>query len=332
MVGQIDVNYIRSRPTKAFSRLVCYALFEGRPLTTRGQWINPLVFAQLRAWKHLPQLKRVKKPIFILGTGRSGTTILGVLLSMHRDVGFLNEPKAMWYVIYPKEDVIGSYARGEARYRLDANDAVPEVRRTAHRLFGAYLTSTFSKRVLDKYPELIFRVPFLRAIFSDARFIFLMRDGWETCGSIDSWSKRHGKRHHGEIHDWWGVNQLKWHLMLDELIAPDPYFADAIDAIRCFDGHVDMAATEWVVTMREGMHCMREHGEVVHMVKYEDLVNDPEPILQGMLDFCELGKDEGFMRYALEKLRLARPHAPYELHPKILPLFRETLHELGYKG
>ena len=158
MVAQIDATYFKTRPTKAISRLMSYALFEGRPLTTRGQWINPLVFAHFAIEKRLPQIRRVEKPVFILGTGRSGTTILGVVLSMHREVGFLNEPKALWHAIFPEEDVIGNYSRGKAKYRLSVSDATMEVKRNAHRLYGAYLASVCSRRLVDKYPELIFRV------------------------------------------------------------------------------------------------------------------------------------------------------------------------------
>ena len=330
MVAQVDWAYIKTRPTKLVSRLVSYALFEGRPLTVRGQWINPLVFAQLAIWKRLPLARKMRKPIFILGMGRSGTTVFGVLLSMHRDVGFLNEPKAMWHAIHPHEDVIGSYDCAEASYRLGVQDATPEVCQTAHKLFGGYLLSTLSSRVVDKYPELIFRVAFVRAIFPDARFIFFVRDGWKTCASIDSWSKIHGETSGSETHDWWGVNQRKWHLMLDQLVAPDPYFANALEVIRSFDRHLDMAATEWVVTMREGLRVRREVGASVHLLKYEDLVDTPDATLRRLLDFCELPEDERVFRYAKATLRHAEPYAPYKLHPAILPLFLETLGELGY--
>ena len=44
--------------------------------------------------------------------------------------------------------------------------------RRAAQMFGAYLTTTRSERLVDKYPELIFRVDFVRALFPDARFHF----------------------------------------------------------------------------------------------------------------------------------------------------------------
>ena len=214
MVAQVDNLYVRLRLWKLWSRLVSYALFEGRPLTTKGGWINPLVFAHFAIEKRLPQLRRVKRPVFILGTGRSGTTVLGIVLSMHREAGFLNEPKALWHAIHPKEDLIGSYSRGVAHYRLGEADANPDMKRSANRLFGAYLAATLSRRVVDKYPELIFRVPFVRALFPDAKFLFLVRNGWDTCHSIEGWSNRLGEQVADETHDWWGVDRRKWNMLV----------------------------------------------------------------------------------------------------------------------
>ncbi len=190
MIAQIDDRYLNTRFWNLWSRMESYVFFEGRPLTTRGRWINPLVFAQFHIWKRLPQVKKVKKPIFILGTGRSGTTVLGIVLSMHREVGFLNEPKALWHAIHPREDLIGNYTLDAACYRLGTADATDLRRKWIHRIYGVYLSATFSTRVVDKYPELIFRVPFIKALFPDAKFIFLMRNGWDTCRSIVGWSMR----------------------------------------------------------------------------------------------------------------------------------------------
>ena len=104
MVAQIDTKFIRARPWKLWSRLLAYALFEGRPLTTRGRWINPLVFAGYRLWSVLPLRKRDLRPIFVMGVGRSGTTVLGTILALHPDVGYLNEPKALWHAALGDDD------------------------------------------------------------------------------------------------------------------------------------------------------------------------------------------------------------------------------------
>lgn len=331
MPAQVDLRYFKARPSKLFSRLVSYALFEGRPVTTRGQWINPFLFAHFALEKRLPQIKRVDKPVFILGTGRSGTTILGVVLSIHREVGFLNEPKAMWHAIYPEEDVIGSYSRGPARYRLNAEDVGDAVKRNAHRLFGAYLATILSRRLVDKYPELIFRVPFVRQIFPDAKFIFLVRNGWDTCASIDKWSARCGEQKNGEVHDWWGVNQRKWRLMLRELVVNDPYFVDVKMLAEGLDNHKDMAALEWVVTMREGIRRMQDNEDCIRMVRYEDLVESPRETLRGIAEFTGLSEDETWLSYAESVLHSVPPHAEFEMHPTLRPLFDETMQVLGYR-
>lgn len=334
MIAQLDPLYVKTRPRKALSRLISYGLFEGRPLTTKGQWINPLVFAHFAVETRLPQLAEVEKPVFIIGTGRSGSTILGVLMSMHRDVGFLNEPKALWHAVCPEGDVFGQYSPGSpARYSLDESDATAEVRRRARRLFGAYLRATGSKRVVDKYPELIFRVPFVRAIFSDARFVFLVRDGRDTCRSIESWSRRKGVQADGGVHDWWGADNLKWRLMLEQLVPREEDLADLMDEIRGFDRHTDMAAVEWIVTMREGLRHARRYPDRVHMVRYESLVQNPREELSELLDFCELPNDSVFLAFAEKKLVPAPPKdGDLDLHPAIRAPFDETARALGYLG
>ncbi len=331
MVAQINAHYARTRPTKVFSRLMSYALFEGRPVTTRGRFFNPIVFASFSLQKRLPQLKKVEKPIFILGTGRSGTTILGVVLSIHREVGFLNEPKALWHSIYDREDVIGSYSSGPAKYRLGGGDVDDEVKGCAHKLFGAYLSTVFSRRLVDKYPELIFRVPFVRQIFPDAKFVFLIRNGWDTCTSIEQWSSNFGLQSNGEIHDWWGVNQRKWKLMVKELVEPDPYFADVLPHLPDLNRQSDMAVLEWVVTMREGMRLMGDLPQDTCAVRYEDLAASPREELSRIAEFAELGLDETFLGYGESVLRPRPRRSEFEIHSAIRPLFDQAMSDLGYE-
>ncbi|WP_319420619.1 sulfotransferase family protein [Pleurocapsa sp. FMAR1] len=330
MVAQLDSLYIKTKPTKALSRLIGYGLFEGRPLTTKGQWINPLIFKLFAIAQGLPQLKKVKKPIFIIGTGRSGTTILGIVLSMHKEVGFLNEPKALWHTIYPEEDLIGSYSQGKADYRLEAENATDSIKRTAHRLFGAYLTAVASSRLVDKYPELIFRVPFVRQIFPDAKFIFLARNGWDTCQSIDGWSKRLGTNVQNDTHDWWGLNNRKWHLLIEQIAATNSVFKHNLKIIEGYSNHTHMAAVEWILTMQEGLKLVEQFPEVVYLLKYEELVAQPENSLRQLLDFCELPFDEKMVYYAKKTLNSRQNNRIFSLSPELAPLFEQTMTALGY--
>lgn len=330
MVAQVDNTYIKIRPWKLWSRLVSYALFEGRPLTTRGRWINPLVFAHFALEKRLPAIKKVRSPTFILGTGRSGTTILGIVLSMHKQVGFLNEPKALWHSIYANEDLIGSYSRDAARYRLGAEDVTPAMRNSAYRIFGAYLAATFSNHVVDKYPELIFRVPFVKALFPDAKFLFLVRNGWDTCHSIDAWSGRLGEQINGEVHDWWGADRRKWHLLIEQVVSGHPDLAPHVAAMRDWTSQSDMAAVEWIVTMREGLELLKKYPGDVLRVDYEQLCQEPRAIMGQIGKFIGLGDDRAFFGYAESVLRPAGQKAAFALSPLIEKPFLETMAALGY--
>lgn len=328
MVAQLDSAYIRTRPSRLWSRLLGYALFEGRPLTTRGQWINPILFRFFALQKSLPVLRAPKVPIFILGTGRSGTTILGMVLSMHRDVGFLNEPKALWAALRNDEDLIGSYHRGEARYRLGPADATPEVCNAAHRIYGAYLRLSMTQRVVDKYPEMIFRVPFVREIFPDAKFIFLSRNGWDTCSSIENWSARLGTQVSGKIHDWWGVNRRKWDLLVDQIISEHPDLTPHRDNLRDLRDHRAMAATEWIVTMREGLRLLGERPDDVLHVPYEALCAMPDATCRRIADFVGLRRDQVFLDYAKTVLRPAPSKVEFALPEFLDAPFRQTTHAL----
>ncbi len=332
MIAQINPLYIQTRPTKVLTRLMSYAFFEGRPVTTKGRWINPLVFSILKkVAANSSRYRPVKKPVFILGTGRSGTTILGIVLSMHREVGYLNEPKAMWHLIHPHEDIIGNYSRSPAKYHLTAEEATDEMRRRAAQMFGAYLTITRSERLVDKYPELIFRVDFVRALFSDARFIFLVRNGWDTCHSIATWSKRLGVHVNGEKHDWWGVEDRKWLLLVEQLVKTDPIFSEIADEIKHFERHLDRAAIEWIVTMREGGRLLETFPECTHLVRFEDLTAEPDETLSALCDFCELPEDPTFREYARQTLHPVPARKPFDIHPEIAPIFYETMAELEYR-
>jgi len=330
MVAQINKSYFRHSPAKTFTRLLSYSLFEGRPLTTKGRWMNPVVLAIARMAARAGPANKVKKPIFIIGSGRSGTTVLGTVLSLHHAVGFLNEPKALWYVAYPHEDVVGNYSDTDGRYRLSGQDASVEVQQRIRSIYGAYLQLTRSTRVVDKYPELVFRVPFIHRIFPDAKFLFVVRDGIDTCQSIAKWSRRFGYESSQGYSGWWGLGGRKWRLMLKELVPEDRQLSARYESIVRFDKPIDMAAVEWVLTMREGLSALKEYAGIVEMVRYEDLVASPADTLMSVMKFCELELDNSVLKYGVETLKGDRSHDGITLDPSIQDAFDDTMSRLGY--
>lgn len=330
MLAQIDNRFIKLSLKKTYTRFLTYALYEGRPLTTKGRWINPLVFALYSLQAALPFNKKIIKPVFILGTGRSGTTILGVTLGIHNDVGFLNEPKALWSYLYGKEDLIGSYNHNPANYRLSAADANKEIQKKANRIYGNYLRFALSSRVVDKYPELVFRTDFVSEIFPDARFLFLYRDGYDTCHSIRLWSERLGINDSGEIHDWWGRDDRKWKLLCEQIVSDDDALGPYMREIFEYRDHTLRAAVEWIVTMKEGLRLLETKPKAVMGVKYEDYVSSSE-LRHDVLKFCDFGSDDNFEKYCDAVLKAPASKKKLDLPPAIHNEFTRVMNKLGYE-
>jgi hypothetical protein len=328
MIAQLDKFFYSLSKRKTITRLKSYFFWEGRPLTTKGQWVNPFIFFIFKLRLKLHRKNKVVKPIFILGTGRSGTTILGLTMGIHKDVGFLNEPKAMWFFINPKDDLIGSYTNGFAEYRLDCDPISKDVEFKAHKLFSSYLTSVNEKRVVDKYPEMIFRKKYLEAIFPDAKFIFLTRNGYDTCFSIDNWSKRLGVSSSGGVHDWWGEDDRKWEFLCRDIIAHDIELSPYLKDISKYKDHTHRAAVEWIVTMKEGLKISNDTN--VHTLKYEEFVSSKNVRCE-LLEFCELSKDMNFDKYCQLVLTPISHKVNFNLPDEISKEFMNVMKKLKYE-
>ncbi|MBE1875227.1 sulfotransferase family protein [Myceligenerans pegani] len=281
MIAQLNREYVSTAGLPpAIRRLAAYVFFEGRPAVVRGQWFNPVVRANLGLGMRLG-IREVDRPVFVVGIGRSGTTHLSRLLSAHRDVAWLNEPKLIWNMVRGDEDVSGFYApRG--RFRLEARDATPDVRARAQKLFGYFLSVVRAPRLVDKYPEMTYRIPFLKALFPDCKIVAIVRRPDDFVHSVLAWNERNA--HDGQ--DWWGVGDSKWGHMRAELVPSDP----AVDAALPAAGErapspAEKAATEWSLGMRS---ILASRDQIDEIVRYEDLALHPHKTIEGLLETCEL--------------------------------------------
>lgn len=330
LVAQIDRQMLYKRPSKIFGRLAAYGLFEGRPLTTKGQWINPLVFSGYRAAQALPQVKKNVAPIFIVGTGRSGTTILGKIFAMHKQTVFLNEPKALWHFAHGAEDMIGSYSEGKASVRLEIPENSEEIATKIARVYGWALALSGAQRVVDKYPELIFRVPFVRALFPDARFVCIIRDGVDTTASVNSWSKREGYQKNNEVHDWWGKNDRKWHMLVDQIVPEHNDLIPHIEKLKQTNRQLDRAAVEWILSMREAKKQSEKYPDDVLIVRYESLCTSTKETLKKIYTHCNLKCDQVVESYAQSVMTPPSSSGTISLMPEIIEPFIKVLADTGY--
>src|SRR5262245_51402655 len=144
----------------------------------------------------------VSKPTFVIGCGRSGTTILGTSLSKHRSVTYLNEPRDLWFSAIPEADIWTSRAMGR-RGKLSLTEADVDFTKSKRLSRAFRLETVISRRpvLVEKLPVNSFRLGLIDRIFPDARFIHIFRNGLEVANSIEKESKE-GK--------WFGANAYKW--------------------------------------------------------------------------------------------------------------------------
>ncbi len=117
--------------------------------------------------------RQIAKPIIILGSGRSGTTLLGEIFSRHPDVAYWVEPRPIW--------MYGHAYR--SHHELSATDLTPAIARHIDRRFARFLTRHGRSRFAEKTPSNCLRLPFIAAIYPDCRVINIIRDGREVVAS-----------------------------------------------------------------------------------------------------------------------------------------------------
>ena len=119
--------------------------------------------------------------VFIVGSPRSGTTILGEMLGRHQGICQWYEPYFIW----------DHHFRHWPHDERSADDARPAVVAQIRRDFRRYRNRSGAALIVDKSPRNSLKIPFIKAIFPQARFIHLLRDGRDATLSIHrEWQRR----------------------------------------------------------------------------------------------------------------------------------------------
>ena len=118
---------------------------------------------------------------FIVGSPRSGTTLLGDILDLHPHI-------TQWY---EPHYVLDRHFRKVPNDCRVACDATEKVQRSIKKSFDLYRKHYRRQVIVDKSPGNSLKISFLRAIFPDAKFIHMLRDGRDATLSIAvEWKKR----------------------------------------------------------------------------------------------------------------------------------------------
>jgi hypothetical protein len=243
--------------------------------------------------------------LFIVAAPRTGSTLLFETLAASTQLCTLGG-EAHWLIESIPELRPG--APGVDSNRLTAAQCTPAVaQRIVQGILGQLqqadgrpAPAEGSVRLLEKTPKNSLRIPFFRAVFPDARFIFLWRDPHDNLSSImEAWRSGNWTTYR-QLDGWDGP----WSLLL-----PPGW--------RELRGKplAEVAAHQWDCANRivlEDLAALpRSHWIAV---RYADLVRDPRATVQRIFSFAELELDPPLLQRLSGALPLSRytqtPPAP----------------------
>lgn len=212
-------------------------------------------------------LPRLRRPIFLIGAPRSGTTFLGDCVAALPEVSYHHEPvatKAAARLVHT-----GAWSPGRSRAWFHGVYLMLAVTRAQGHL-----------RFTEKTPQNCFLVPFLAASFPDAQFVHIVRDGRDCAVSHveKSWLAQEfahsGRREPGGYS--WG---------------PYPRFWVEAERRGEFRETSDVHRTIWAwraftEAARAGLAEIAPHRH--HELRYEDLVSDPAREAARLAEFLEV--------------------------------------------
>jgi hypothetical protein len=248
--------------------------------------------------------QNLRRPIFIIGCNRSGTTLLFRNLSEHPDLWSLYvEAQPTFHARFPVDEELGERVTGPAD-PADAAAIREDLFRQAHNkeafLDRAALGRIPSKlvqrplnrlykpdsiRLIEKTPANSLRIPFLVEAFPEARFIFVVRRGEAVVSSLMEGWKLWNRVPPGGT---WSYT--KWHYLVP------PGWGDYVD--RPLE---EICALQWI---ESNSHARTDLDRLAPdrylLVRHEDLIADPQSNYGRIMEFCEL-RDSPYFRTVVQR-------------------------------
>ena len=224
---------------------------------------------------------RLVRPIFIVSSPRSGSTLLFDTLSRAPRLFTIGDES---HGVIEGIPAFSTAARGWPSNRLDASDALPQ---PVERLAKAFYTALRDRdgqpaagpaRMLEKTPKNALRVPFFDAVWHDSSFVFLYRDVRQTIASMaEAWQSGYF-RTYPRLPGWSG---LPWSLLL-------------VPGWRALNGLplAEIIARQWTTTMDILLDDLASLDEGrVQAIDYGDFLRSPQQAIDRLAARLDIGWD-----------------------------------------
>jgi len=210
-------------------------------------------------------MNKVFNPVFIGGAGRSGTTLLRVMLNAHRNLCSGPEFKIIPDII-PIYNLLKSegYSGIMKSYHNEHSDINDIFANFLSGFFDNFQENNGNKRLVEKTPHNVYVMKELGEIFPNAKFIHIVRDGRDVASSLVKMN-------------WFGANnEPVWYVK-----------------------NIENASKYWIQSVLKGINDANDpilKGRV-KLVRYEDLITDPKKVLESVLEFIGEPWDDAVLEY-----------------------------------
>ncbi len=130
-------------------------------------------------------------PIFIIGCGRSGTTLLRMMLDSHPRISAGEETKFLTDL----QPIVGQHWNLLSAYGFSREWWLDRIRAFYGDFQAEYLAKRGKQRWAEKTPGYTFHLEYIAELFPDAQYVHVIRDGRDVVASFrDRWGYRAGLR------------------------------------------------------------------------------------------------------------------------------------------
>jgi protein-tyrosine sulfotransferase len=214
-----------------------------------------------------------RPPIFLGGCGRSGTTLLRVMLDSHPHIACGPEFKLIPSIANLWDHSVTGFLPVLQGYDLSKDDISTAYRHFIEELLSKYLRASGKARIAEKSPNNVFYFPQLAQIFPDSPLIHVIRDGRDVVSSLLTM-------------DWVSIATGKKFPYVESAQAAADYWKKSVTAGRRSANHPAV----------KGRY---------YELRYEDLVRQPDATLRALFEFIDEPWDPAVLEYHRVERNLA---------------------------
>jgi hypothetical protein len=281
----------------------------------------------------------LKPPIIILGNTRSGTTIVQKVMATHPDLALWYEPRTLWLYADP----------GRCHDEFDESDATDKVKQYIRKQFLKFQKRHGNRVVVEKTPANILKIPYVRTIFPEATYLFIVRNPFSFISSVElKWQRtlsgkgirrRLASTPISQLHYYAGrfIKQYFDKRVLGRKYQSlwGPRYKGMEQDLQTHD-LLTVMARQWSVCSRKAEKDMTlfEPGRVLRL-RYEDFVEDPISDMKRICAHCGLEMTPEMVQAANDWVKADRKEKWRRFDPgdlaRILPEIEDEMQRHGYE-